>query len=311
MHSLTFITALVSATAVAGAGLPPHGHSFLTTHRPSTPTAHATGGYSFDTTHRPSTSTASHIGRQTSSTSLDLAPAADPAFSRRPKGYSSEMTHRPSTSTAHATGGYTFSTSLQLAPTKVNAAQVGPTAMTITIMNQAGVPLSTTHGVNTLDPLTTVLPTVSLPGPGILANGGSHTYVLPLGHGSNLGVAKGKFLGDESLVEYTFENQDGINKIAIDVSYVTGFTFSIKCSCSDGTHLSGCTESLWAQSTCEQPNGEVACKNPLRASGGPPANPFFQKCQGKAYTFSGDHPALKNGGCGTGSVTCTILPGGN
>lgn len=298
MHSLTFITALVSATAVEGAGLPPHGHSFLTTHRPSTPTVHATGGYSFDTTHRPSTSTASHIGRQTSSTSLDLAPAADPAFNRRPKGYSSVMTH-------------IYSTYFHPAPTKVKAAQVGPTAMTVTIMNQAGVPVSTTHGVNTLDPLTTVLPTVSLPGPGILANGGSHTYVLPLGHGGNLGVAKGKFLGDESLVEYTFENQDGINKIAIDVSYVTGFTFSIDCSSSDGTHLWGCTEPLWAQSTCEQPNGEGSCKNPFRASGGPPANPFFQKCQGKAYTFSGDHPALNNGGCATGSATCKILPGGN
>lgn len=290
MHSLTFITALVSAAAAAAAGLPPHGHSFLTTHRPSTPTAHATNGYTY-----------SASGSHTSSTSLPLAPAEDPAFGRRPKDYSSY-----SSAITHEHGTDFFP-----GPTKVKAAQVGPTAMTVTILNQAGVPVSTTHGVNTLDPLTTVLPTVSLPGPGVLANDGSHTYVLPLGHGANLGVAKGKFLGDESLVEYTFENQDGINKIAIDVSYVTGFTHSIDCSCSDGTHLSGCTEPLWAQSTCEQPNGEGACKNPLRASDGPRANPSFQKCQGKAYTFSGDHPALNNGGCGTGSVTCTILPGGN
>lgn len=214
MHSLTFITVLISAAAAAAAGLHPNGHSFLTTHRPSTPTAHATNGYTYSTS-----------GSHTSSTSLPLAPAENPTFGRRTKDYSScssAMTHE------HGTDSFP-------GPTKVKAAQVGPTAMTVNILNQAGVPVSTTHGVNTLDPLTTVLPTVSLPGPGVLANGGSHTYVLPLGHGGNLGVAKGKFLGDESLVEYTFENQDGINEIAIDVSYVTGFAYSIDCSCSGGT----------------------------------------------------------------------------
>lgn len=100
-------------------------------------------------------------------------------------------------------------------------------------------------------------------------------------------MAKGKFLGDESLVEYTFENQDGINKIAINVSYVTGFTYSIDCSCSDGTHLSGCTEPLWAQSTCEQPNGEGACKNALRASGGPPGQSLLPEVPGQGVHLLG------------------------
>lgn len=264
MHSLTFITALVSATAVASAGVPPHGHSFLTTHRPSTSTAPvATNGYTYSTSD-------SHTGRQTSS-------ASD-----------------------HITVG----------PTKVKVADAGPTSMTMTIINMAGIPVSTTHGHNP----NAALPTIGMPPPAMMAPGAKHSYVLPLNFGGNLGVSKGKFLGDESLSEYSFELQKNttVNKVSINVSYVTGFSLNINCVCSDGLYLSGCKELLWKNpELCKEKNSEGSCKNPLRKSGGPPADPFFLPCQHQAYAYVEDHDAQSNGECLTGDITCTILPGGN
>ncbi|KAK1832530.1 hypothetical protein QBC39DRAFT_348284 [Podospora conica] len=224
-----------------------------------------------------------------------------------PGGYS--YGHATATATSTASASTAWSTSTKVAA-NIKAAQTGPTTLTMTVINQAGHAVSTTHGNNPDVPL----PTIGMPPSASMAPGEKHVFHLPLNFAGRLAVSKGAFFGDESLIEYTFDVPAGFtaNTVSINVSYVAGFSVNINCFCSDGRHLSGCTELLWKHpELCPNVNTAGSCPNPLRGSGGPPADAFFLPCEHKAYTYVTDHKgALSVGECLTGDVTCSILPGG-
>ena len=126
------------------------------------------------------------------------------------------------------------------------------------------------------------------------------------------------FMGDESLIEYTYAPQptvaDGRYGIFdINISYVDGFTFPIVCVCpgNENRFLTGCQTNLWNVNTCpSELRRNEACSNPKRSSNSPSEVPhdFFAPCRGQAYTFPWDHDANSNGECQSGTAICTIYP---
>ncbi|KAK0747120.1 hypothetical protein B0T18DRAFT_466802 [Schizothecium vesticola] len=190
------------------------------------------------------------------------------------------ITHRPWTSTPSPSGRASSTSSLRQNPTNVKVADAGPTSMTMAIIKMAGIPVSATHGHNH----NATLPTICMPPPAMMSPGAKHSYVLPLNFGDNLGVSKGKLLGDESLSEYSFELQDSetVNRATINVFYVTDFSLNTSIACK---------ELLW--------NSPELCKD--KNIGRSPIRPCFLPCEHKAYIYVEDHVAQANAKCLTGS----------
>lgn len=194
-------------------------------------------------------------------------------------------------------------------PTKVQAALDGPAEFTLTVVNRAGRPVTTHYASHT-----TVVPLPSPIGPAPVPRemviGESMHMLIPFNHGGTMFVSAGAMLGQESQIEYTFDNQNGTNKAVINISYVEAYSFSIMCTCSDGVKT-GCDVPLFAKHQCVEPdhvNAFGACVN--SAPDGGPASGFFADCKGKAYTYAHDNDAVNNGNCRTGDFTCEILPNG-
>ncbi|KAH8892302.1 hypothetical protein GQ53DRAFT_793984, partial [Thozetella sp. PMI_491] len=151
------------------------------------------------------------------------------------------------------------------------------------------------------------------PGAGVIPNGGKAEFHVPLGWGGNVAVVENgggrTFRGDESLIEASYIDQGaqwGGKKFDINVSYVTGFSLPITCSCDVGV-IAGCNRYLWDLNKCPNDNGVGSCKNPNRDVANGPAATFFAPCAHAAYTYPNDSSANSgNGVCGGSSVTCCV-----
>ncbi|KAI1867267.1 hypothetical protein JX265_000896 [Neoarthrinium moseri] len=187
-----------------------------------------------------------------------------------------------------------------------------PPLMTISIVNQAGAPISTLHASNVGGPsiVSGINTTI-----GTMAAGATAAIAVPTGWAGNIqiGLAKHKLTGDVSQIEANFviPPDNGITHYTfavpdIDVSYVNGYSLSMTCSC-NGVRVTGCTKDLFALNKCPNHNGQGACANPTRPFLDvkvPTA--FFAPCVGEAYTFPDDGKANSFGECQNGTITCCV-----
>lgn len=151
--------------------------------------------------------------------------------------------------------------------------------------------------------------------PGTLADNGVTQFIVPRDYYGNIAFNNAEFradTGDESLLEFSFTNQNGIYTPDIDVSYVDGFSVPISCFCiNEGPHYSGCAKDLWSLNPCPDNNGQGSCRNPRLHNAIQNPTEFFAPCYryGGAYTFPADNEAnTLNGGLCRDSVgaTCCI-----
>ncbi|KAK3321770.1 hypothetical protein B0H66DRAFT_638306 [Apodospora peruviana] len=181
----------------------------------------------------------------------------------------------------------------------------GPNEWTISIVNKLGRDIMTAHGLNAGFPA----PVRGNVGRGVLRNGQSDFIAVPSGWAGNIPIVESggvrDFRGDESLIEASFVTQGGSQAIFdINVSYVTGFSVPITCSCNVGV-IAGCNTWLWDKSRCPNDNGAGSCRNPERD--GWSSHPFFAPCQHAAYAYAHDDSAnTGNGVCGGNTVTCCV-----
>lgn len=139
-------------------------------------------------------------------------------------------------------------------------------------------------------------------------------------------------VGDESLIEGSFVVQAGLGSgaiIDVDVSYVSGFSVPIVCSCDEVGHVvTGCNKNLWGLHTCPNDNRVGSCRyvfaipnlafsefiliftqrNPQRGADfdGAVPDPFFAPCAHQAFTVPRDPGANANNICWSGVVRCCI-----
>ncbi|KAK4209084.1 hypothetical protein QBC37DRAFT_295331 [Rhypophila decipiens] len=182
----------------------------------------------------------------------------------------------------------------------------GASQWTISVVNRLGRDIMTMHALGwQASP-----PIRGNTGQGVLRNGESGSIVVPQGWHGNIPIVESggirRFQGDESQIEGSFVQQGGWEYILdINVSYVTGFSVPITCSCDVGV-IGGCNKWLWDMGRCPNDNGVGSCKNPERDSRGP-ANAFFKPCEHAAYTYAYDDEAnTGNGICGGDTVTCCV-----
>jgi len=188
-----------------------------------------------------------------------------------------------------------------------------PGTLTIQVVNNAGVALTTAHYRNPTSPTL-----VDDPQPGRMENGVTHELHAPREWAGNIAIndTRSALGGEASLIEGSFKPQLGSSTPVgcIDVSYITGFSFPVVCTCfSDNNNfLSGCDKNLFQLGTC--PPGDLVsgvCKNPPRGHTElKEPTYFFRPCRGKAYTYEDDRDALSNGKCQSGTMRCVILPNG-
>ncbi|KAI4105227.1 MAG: hypothetical protein LQ339_003558 [Xanthoria mediterranea] len=150
--------------------------------------------------------------------------------------------------------------------------------------------------------------------PTIIGNPSTNTFLA----GSNTQVvvtrnfAGAIFIGKSfdpanSKIEISFSAPQGYRP-GVDVSYVDGYSVPITCSCG-GVPVTGCNIPLFRTGrTCPQngPGDKVICYNPKKTINGGPADPFFQPCQGAAYTYPEDHAANAYGKCDNGDIQCCV-----
>jgi len=208
--------------------------------------------------------------------------------------------------------------------------------LTVTLINQYGKAISTSHADNAGAAATGV--NGDNVKPGTLSTGATAVFAVPTGWGGNVFIADAahEISDNDSLLEGSYGNQMGSIQTDIDVSYVNGFSVPILCKCHNKnkanqfTKVTGCNIDLFSQAGCSnsggtgncgkctiQPDGtggldgNGACKNPKRGSGATDANvipdPFFEPCSGQAYLFPFDGDGGNNGNsvC-SGSVTCCV-----
>ncbi|KAG6999281.1 hypothetical protein G7Y79_00036g072370 [Physcia stellaris] len=109
-----------------------------------------------------------------------------------------------------------------------------------------------------------------------------------------------------STIEASFKN--GI--VQFDVSYVAGYTYPIVCSC-QGQVVAGCNYPLLRHAAedggCPLPGNRI-CYNPnvdnQAIPRGSPAHPFFEPCQGAAWTYPNDFDA--NIHCPVNEISCCV-----
>jgi hypothetical protein len=187
----------------------------------------------------------------------------------------------------------------------------GPELFTIEYRNHAEVDLTTIHVQG--GGATGRAPNGGLPAPGNMNNGATHSVLYPTGWEGNVRFNKaGKSLTeDDTLIEssYKVQSPDPDAGLAINWSYVHGYTYPGVCNCAaTGAHLTGCDKKLWALNTCPNINSQGACVNPRREITDKEPTPFFAPCQGLAYTFPTDIGSLSNSRCQSGHIICEILP---
>ena len=167
--------------------------------------------------------------------------------------------------------------------------------LTISIVNKYSAPLSISYGDNAGSPNA-----IGAPQAGPL--GTATTVVYPTGWAGRIYLGTINHPANSKIEGSTTGAND------IDISYVDGYSVPITCS-AEGTAISGCNIDLWQQDQdCPKqvPDQDKAvCLNPQQSVPDGPAVPWFDACQGAAYTFPNDNVA-NDGNTGTPQVTCCI-----
>ncbi|KAL8672834.1 MAG: hypothetical protein Q9168_002710 [Polycauliona sp. 1 TL-2023] len=190
-----------------------------------------------------------------------------------------------------------------IAPDLANrAAEIPQDRLTVHITNRFGQNLPISYQSNSGSPTI-----IDLPGPSnhFLANSFTNV-VVPRNFAGVLFIGK-SFDPANSKIEFSFSPPE--YRVALDVSYVDGYSVPITCSC-NGVPQTGCNILLASQGrTCSNPGSggqHVICYNPKKTVPDGPADPFFQPCQGAAYTYPNDHGAQAFGRCETNYIECCV-----
>ncbi|KAK0512416.1 hypothetical protein JMJ35_005544 [Cladonia borealis] len=135
------------------------------------------------------------------------------------------------------------------------------------------------------------------PQPSLL--GDSTQFLFEKGFSGLIGVAP-QLDSADSKIELSYDKS-----VYADVSYVDGYTVPITCSCDKETVYMGCNIQLWntTQSCPDEGDGPI-CYNPAAANVDGPAHPFFEPCQGAAYTFPTDDSATR--ACKSSMISCCV-----
>ncbi|KAL8685261.1 MAG: hypothetical protein Q9218_007873 [Villophora microphyllina] len=236
-----------------------------------------------------------HLFVQVVTVALAIAPAA--AIGR--------VTRRGSPSPPAPTSSYTYGTAIGGAldmptpttPPDVNRAKgLDAAELTVHIINSYGTPLKISYNSNEGSP--TIL---GNPGADVIAQ--ATDVVVPRDFAGAILVGETWNPGN-SKIEVSFVSNQGYRP-GLDVSYVDGFSVPLVCSCS-GVPVTGCNINLFTQGHQCPDQGWGPCYNPARSRPDGPADPFFQQCQGAAYTFPGDIGPNAYGKCDAGDIQCCI-----
>ncbi|KAI8629079.1 hypothetical protein F5Y19DRAFT_485014 [Xylariaceae sp. FL1651] len=135
---------------------------------------------------------------------------------------------------------------------------------------------------------------------GILDRSSTAYFALPTNWAGRVAFAEADYPLDDraSLIEGSFRVQTDIEaQVALDVSYVDGFTVPIVCECAGIVQL-GCNLNLLNMCPDEFRRNGGTCINPWR-DGREITNNFFKDCSPMAYTHPQDDLATVNGipGC--------------
>ncbi|KAI1073652.1 hypothetical protein F5B20DRAFT_497997 [Whalleya microplaca] len=182
-------------------------------------------------------------------------------------------------------------------------------AYVVTLVNSHSAAITTLHAQN-LNAPTAVRIGGELP-VGTIKPKGSAVFAVPTGWAGRVAVQEvGYEITDRvSLFEGSFMVQYGEEaRIALDVSYVDGFSLPIVCSCRNAVVL-GCNLDLHQMCPDEHRLDNKTCSNPWRDDMGAPdpSSNFFSDCSPMAYTFPTDDKATINGilGCEE-RISCCI-----
>ncbi|KAL2051028.1 hypothetical protein ABVK25_008622 [Lepraria finkii] len=203
-----------------------------------------------------------------------------------------------------------------------DAAQVaGP--LTIHVTNSIGPGLYVSFGHNAGSPTA-----INNPQNGPLGTATQGVY--PTNWAGRIAIGKDAdpaVIGRGSLIEASFDPLSGVYTPFVDVSYgipsphpatpqpliptkpppVQGYTIPITCSCA-GQVVTGCNKPLFADGIqCANEGPGPICYNPLNNSGqkeGTAAAPFFEPCQGAAYTYPNDSGAGSY--CESNLINCCV-----
>ncbi|KAI0490041.1 hypothetical protein F4859DRAFT_523835 [Xylaria cf. heliscus] len=171
----------------------------------------------------------------------------------------------------------------------------------VTLVNSHTTAITTEHGQNENSP------TAFHDGGSIVGANSTAIFAVPTNWAGRVAVAEAEIpIRDRaSLLEGSFLVQGGGDaQIALDVSYVDGFTVPIVCTCENRTSL-GCNLNLLETCPGEYRVDAGTCMNPLR-DGGDPTNNIFKACAALAYTFPTDDKATTMGieGCEKSILCC-------
>ncbi|KAJ4385530.1 hypothetical protein N0V93_009959 [Gnomoniopsis smithogilvyi] len=193
--------------------------------------------------------------------------------------------------------------------------------LTVFVRNMMTDSLTTSHAMNADLPANILAITATLTD-GTMAPGATASMIYPSGWAGNMAAAKAPSTDDEvvdladaSLIEGSFVVQLGDAPVNdMDVSYVSGFSVPITCSCQEETVVFGCSIDLFEEGECPDTCSDGSClvgstcRNPLRDLdvAGLTAVDFFLPCQGKAFTWAQDGANAQNSRCTSNYITCCI-----
>ena len=161
---------------------------------------------------------------------------------------------------------------------------IGGGAQTFSIVNSYSVALSLVFDSNAGGPD----PMGGKIAPTTIGAGSTTFYSFPTGWAGRISVGKTTHPANSKIEGSITGSPD------MDVSYVDGYSVPIVCS--SAGKVSGCNTELFGLNgnTCNQNvdiSGFEICENPARSANDGPADPFFEVCQGKAYTYPNDNDA--------------------
>ncbi|KAL9016654.1 MAG: hypothetical protein Q9185_006027 [Variospora sp. 1 TL-2023] len=188
------------------------------------------------------------------------------------------------------------------APTLVNRGKaLDAPFLTVKVLNGFGQRLPISYNSNQGSPTI-----VGNPGAGTLAISQETAIAIPRDFAGAIFIGQ-VYDPANSKIEVSFSSPQGYRP-GLDVSYVDGYSVPITCSCG-GRVVTGCNTALFRTGrTCPRqgPGDRLLCHNPKKTVDNGPADPFFQPCQGAAYTYPNDHGANAFGDCDSGDIRCCV-----
>ncbi|KAI0508487.1 hypothetical protein F5B22DRAFT_649980 [Xylaria bambusicola] len=188
-------------------------------------------------------------------------------------------------------------------PAAVNPATLTRGEYVVTLVNSHTADITTAHNQNL------GAPTAIQDGGSIVESGSTAIFAVPTGWAGRVAMAEaGVLIRDRaSLLEGSFIHDEGLGaaRIALDVSYVDGFTVPIVCQCNDKVVV-GCNLDLLDMCPADYRINYGTCINPHRDEMNIGTN-FFHECAAMAYTFPTDDRATVWGveGC-EASIKCCV-----